>query len=467
MGRNFSVLGAVTAAVLAGAVTLCAQADTYDISQGDIRIISEGAKQTVVYQNLAREDAAPIVTGQGGSVVLEAEAGSTLSVTFQDVTADFSAREDAAPVSIQGEGRILLELDGINTFTGGNMHAALETGKAALYITDDQEPMGILNAQGGRFAAGIGGGAQCDGGNVYILGGSINAHGGTFGAGIGGGQNGSGSRIAVLGGQVSAAGGVNAAGIGGGWCGSGVNLCVTGGSLTAVGSPAVQALKLTPESGNLSLSDGIEQMRVVRAGESLAAEAGELLVIAPAEEPAEEAPETETPEEAQPEETMETEETVAVSEEPAPTEEAEAETEETAVATEEAEPTAVPAEETVPEAQTEPAEEAEAASAETAPIIMQNRDGADVEFTEKMDNKLWILRTECSAPVITVPKTYIEELQTKGVSMLRIFCGKKTITTNLDAILSRTTQDAVVLRISNDKLRLVKENNTVDIPTLK
>lgn len=483
MGRISSALGAVTAAVLAGAVMLCVQADTYDISQGDIRIITEGTKQTVIYQNLAREDAAPVVTGQGGSVVLEAKAESTLTVTFQDVTADFSGRTDIAPVTVQGEGRILLELDGINTLTGGSMHAALETGKTALYITDDREPMGILNAQGGRFAAGIGGGAQCDGGNVFILGGSINAHGGTFGAGIGGGQNGSGSRIAVLGGQVSTAGGVNAAGIGGGWCGSGEDLCITGGSLTATGFPAVQAFTLTPESDNLSLSDGIALKQIVRAGESLAPEAGELLVIAPAEETAEEAPETETPEDALIEETTETEETAAVpsesvpaeeteafSEEPVPTEEAGTETEETAAAAENAavsetaEPTAAPAEEAAAQAEsTETAEE----TAEAAPIIMQNRDNADVEFTEKTENRLWTLRTECPSPVITVSKAYIEELQAKGVSMLRIFCGKKIITTNLVAIMSRTTQDTIILNVSNDKLRLVREDNIVDIPTVK
>lgn len=482
MGRFSAALGVVTAAALAAAVTLCVQADTYDISQGDIQIIAEGTKQTVIYGTLAREDTAPVVTGKGGSIRLYAEKDSVLHVTFQDAEVDFSDREDAAPVTVEGEGRILLELDGINGFTAGAMHAGVETGGAALYISDDREPVGILNAQGGRFAAGIGGGVQRDGGNVYILGGSINARGGTFGAGIGGGQDGSGRQIAVLGGQVSASGGVNAAGIGGGWCGCAENICIIGGSVTANGCPAVQELVVSPESDNLIVGDGFAAVQVINAGERIILNAVDTIVVAPAEAYAEDDPAEEMT--AGEVETLPVEETVSE----LPETEPETEAIEPEAAEEAADQTAVeePADKTAAEEPTQPetseavqetqpvndetANEAEALAEpdEAQAIAMQNRDGADVEFTSSVKKKLWTLHTDCSAPVISISRSYVEKLKNNDVVMLRIYCGNKTITANLNAILSLASQEnTIVLSVANSGLHLVKGGNSIEVPLLK
>ena len=75
---------------------------------------------------------------------------------------------------------------------------------------------GEVNATGGQYAAGIGGGCNCDGGYLTITGGDITATGGEDGAGIGGGESGIGSQVNISGGVVRAYGKKYGAGIGGG-----------------------------------------------------------------------------------------------------------------------------------------------------------------------------------------------------------------------------------------------------------
>ena len=72
---------------------------------------------------------------------------------------------------------------------------------------------GIVYANGGRNAAGIGGNAA----SVQILGGTVDAKGGRYGAGIGSGYSDNGSSVDIMGGNVTAAGGTSAAGIGSGY----------------------------------------------------------------------------------------------------------------------------------------------------------------------------------------------------------------------------------------------------------
>ena len=77
---------------------------------------------------------------------------------------------------------------------------------------------GTIDAEGGKWAAGIGGGSDNSCGNIYINGGTITATGGTLGAGIGNGDMGTCGTIALLGGTVTATGGQSASGIGGSGC---------------------------------------------------------------------------------------------------------------------------------------------------------------------------------------------------------------------------------------------------------
>ena len=91
---------------------------------------------------------------------------------------------------------------------------------------------GIVTANGGSGAAGIGGGNKGAGGTVTIYGGEITATGHT---GIGGGYNGAGGTITINGGTVNATGDVGA-GIGGGQGKDGGTITINGGTVTATAS---------------------------------------------------------------------------------------------------------------------------------------------------------------------------------------------------------------------------------------
>ena len=80
---------------------------------------------------------------------------------------------------------------------------------------------GKVTAEGGKYGAGIGGGAGGAGGEVTINGGTVTAQGGNYGAGIGGGEEGAGGEVTINGGKVTAQGGTRGAGIGGGENGGG------------------------------------------------------------------------------------------------------------------------------------------------------------------------------------------------------------------------------------------------------
>lgn len=75
---------------------------------------------------------------------------------------------------------------------------------------------GDIEAWGGKYGAGIGGGKLLKGATVVIYGGNVKAYGGDYGAGIGGGQDASGGTVTIYGGNVYADGGLDAAGIGSG-----------------------------------------------------------------------------------------------------------------------------------------------------------------------------------------------------------------------------------------------------------
>ena len=117
---------------------------------------------------------------------------------------------------------------------------------------------GVIDAVGGKKAAGIGGGQESKGlsGHITINNGNVYAKGGSQAAGIGGGMyaagTGEGERIAINGGVVEAIGGSYAAGIGGGMSGVGGCIEINGGSVTATGSSGGAGIG----SGYGSTSDG-------------------------------------------------------------------------------------------------------------------------------------------------------------------------------------------------------------------
>ena len=140
---------------------------------------------------------------------------------------------------------------GIITITGGEIHATgncawdsrgeydgsgagigggYEGNGGEIYIYD-----GIVYAKGGSYAAGIGGGSTAYGGKIWIEGGTIYAYGGQYAAGIGGGWYGTGGDIFIIGGTVNAFGGDAGAGIGGGTYERGGAIWITGGTVKAYG----------------------------------------------------------------------------------------------------------------------------------------------------------------------------------------------------------------------------------------
>ena len=100
-----------------------------------------------------------------------------------------------------------------------------------------------MTANGGGFAAGIGGGhggptfGGADASDIEISGNAtVKATGGEEAAGIGGGYLGTGSDIKISGGRVTAEGGkAGGAGIGGGFGGSAGDINISGGKVSAVG----------------------------------------------------------------------------------------------------------------------------------------------------------------------------------------------------------------------------------------
>ncbi len=117
---------------------------------------------------------------------------------------------------------------------------------------------GVVNAQGGQGAAGIGGGydSACDG--VTIYGGIVHAQGGENGAGIGSGYSGSScGNITISGGMVTAQGGCESAGIGSGFCGSCENITISGGYVKATPGEDAAAIGkgFAASVGEVSIAD--------------------------------------------------------------------------------------------------------------------------------------------------------------------------------------------------------------------
>ncbi len=171
-------------------------------------------------------------------------ANTVLNLTLKDVKIDVSNDYDfndgKAALSVQGDGNVTIELDGKNELKSGNLKAGLEknTSEGTLTLKDDKEAgSGSLTAEGGGWAAGIGGSDGKGTNNIIISGGTVTAEGGNYGAGIGsgGGSYDGGDHITITGGTVNATGGAWGAGIGGGYGDDSDHITITGGTVTAEG----------------------------------------------------------------------------------------------------------------------------------------------------------------------------------------------------------------------------------------
>lgn len=171
--------------------------------------------------------------------------------------------ESGAELSLTLLGKTTLKTTGISSDNGA---AALEVGVGASVVIDGT---GALECRGAA-GAGIGGGGTAsssdrNAGSVTINGGTIEAYGGIYAAGIGGGHGGGdGGTITINGGTVKAVGQNGAAGIGGAcWhnqdVGNAGTIAINGGTVDAAGSVAYGSLAGNGIGGG-AFREGIEPM---------------------------------------------------------------------------------------------------------------------------------------------------------------------------------------------------------------
>ena len=197
-------------------------------------------------QQAAPADAAPAAPAPANGfckntiTVINIFTDTVLNLTLKNVKIDVSDADGKAALSVQGDGNVTIELDGNNELKSGNLKAGLEknTSEGTLTLKDDKEAgSGSLTAEGGGWAAGIGGSDGKGTNNIIISGGTVTAEGGNYGAGIGsgGGSYDGGDHITITGGTVNATGGAWGAGIGGGYGDDSDHITITGGTVTAEG----------------------------------------------------------------------------------------------------------------------------------------------------------------------------------------------------------------------------------------
>lgn len=225
--------------LLAASLPLSALAETYDLAQGSITVEAKADGKQYVSQTggvQQEKQTTETVINQTGSdtasttntITIQAEKNQTAQVTISDVNIDVSSEEKAA-ISTGGDGSVTIELDGDNTARSGENHAGVEKNNGGNLTITDADGDGTLEAAGGKYGAGIGGGDEQSVSDITINGGDITAIGGRGGAGIGGGYDGNGSNITISGSaEVTANGGSSGAGIGGGNSADGRDILIEG-----------------------------------------------------------------------------------------------------------------------------------------------------------------------------------------------------------------------------------------------
>ena len=170
-----------------------------------------------------------VVSGEGTNVSVRV--ATDAAVTLDGLSIDDSACGRTTFV-VEAGVTATLTIEGVNTLTGGKNCAALQVVDTATLVVSGGD--GSLDATGGEYGAGIGGGRDGAVGEIRIDGGTILAQGGSRASGIGSGFYGSGATVAISGGAVAATGGSSGAGIGGGDKGVNNAVTISGGSVTAI-----------------------------------------------------------------------------------------------------------------------------------------------------------------------------------------------------------------------------------------
>lgn len=288
------LISIITALLLVAQLPLSALAVEFDLSVDSVSVDDTHA-QYVSNDESRQEHGGSVTITQSNSetptsnTVTVTTTSNDVTVTLDNVNIDVSDTGDIivpieigdAAVSVdRAEGTtVTVELEGTNNLSSGAFRGGLEvTGDGELVIDGD----GTINATGGEYGAGIGGGVVFDvengemianGDNITISGGIINANGGGSAAGIGGGYTGSGSSITVEGGIVKAQGGNSAVGIGGGSYGAGSDIAIKDGYVEAYGDTGIGSGNFNDAGKNITIEGGT----VIATGESGAGIGGGML----------------------------------------------------------------------------------------------------------------------------------------------------------------------------------------------
>jgi uncharacterized repeat protein (TIGR02543 family) len=286
-------------------------------------------------------DQAPITVKSGATLILTVTGENSL--TAQNVNAGLRV-EPGAFLTIEGSGKLTAQ-GGTSGDNGGagiggmgqNSDEALSTGTITIQGNGEVKAFGgirsagmgsggynnskktysgtiiisggIVTAQGGQYAAGIGGcpdsantgsitinngmvtasgnqGAGIGGGyagasgTITISGGTVTAYGGQYGAGIGGGFGGEIGIITINDGTVNATGGQSAAGIGGGANGkNGAVIKINGGTVIAQGGNAGIGNGNNNSGSTLDITNAIVFATSVTSGTTEVGRTNALLVI--------------------------------------------------------------------------------------------------------------------------------------------------------------------------------------------
>lgn len=257
------------ATVLCGAM-LCAMLPSTGFAEGaDTSYFCDenGVRYDIPQEMVVVEDETTSWNGEGGEawyvVNEDAEIGERVEVSgvVNLILCDGVTLTAEKGIHVTGENSLTIYGQEVG---GGKLEVKADEKQAAIG-GNTNEPGGIMtinggviDAVGGKKAAGIGGGQESKGlsGHITINNGNVYAKGGSQAAGIGGGMyaagTGEGERIAINGGVVEASGGSYAAGIGGGMSGVGGCIEINGGLVTATGSSGGAGIG----SGYGSTSDG-------------------------------------------------------------------------------------------------------------------------------------------------------------------------------------------------------------------
>ncbi len=183
------------------------------------------------------------------------QSGITANIMLNGVDIDISATSDACAFDMTGA-TVNLTLVGINILKSGDNKAGLQAPSGTTLNIDG---IGALNATGGLWAAGIGGGKTENAGTITINDGTVTATGVKAAAGIGGGYMGSAGTITINGGTVTATGGTGGAGIGTGNGGNNGTITITDGIIAATGGnhgAGIGSGSMAGTSASVSISGG-------------------------------------------------------------------------------------------------------------------------------------------------------------------------------------------------------------------